>query len=47
MGLISFLYRLARAGTDMKAVTSGKPRKIAKRGRNKILGRIVGKRLFK
>ncbi len=37
------LYRAARLSNDIGAVTSGKPSRLARRGKNKILGRILGR----
>ena len=37
------LYNSARVTRDLKAVSSGKPSKIAKRGCNKVVGRLFGK----
>jgi len=42
-GLISLLYKLARMGNDIKALSSGSPRKILRRGKNKFIGRKIGK----
>jgi len=44
--MISFLYRLARGLTDFKAVTSGDPGKILRRGKNKIIGRKIIKKIW-
>ena len=45
-GVVSFLYRLARLLRDVEAFSSGNPRRVARRLRNKVLGRWVG-RLFR
>ena len=47
MKLTSFLYRLARLSRDAEVIASGDPRKMARRARNKVLGRTVVRRLFK
>lgn len=43
MKLRSSLYRAARALGDIQAVSSGKPSKVARRAKNKLLGRLLGK----
>ena len=47
MKLTSFLYRLARLSRDAEVIASGDPRKMARRARNKVLGRTIVRRLFK
>ena len=47
MKLTSFLYRLARLSRDAEVIASGNPKKIARRAKNKVLGRTVVRRLFK
>ncbi len=43
MGLTSFLYRLARLSADAKAISSGNPKRIGRRAKNKLLGRALGR----
>ncbi len=45
--LVSFLYKLARAANDITKVASGDPKKIAKRVKNKFVGRKISKHIFK
>lgn len=47
MKLTSFLYRLARISRDAEVIASGNPEKMARRAKNKILGRSLVRRLFK
>jgi hypothetical protein len=41
--LTSSLYKAARLSNTISAVTSGKPRRIVRRGRNIIVGRALGR----
>ena len=43
MRLSRFLYRAARTTNDIEAITSGNPRRIERRLRNKLVGRLLGK----
>jgi len=36
-------YKAARAIGDVQAVSSGKPEKMLRRGKNKLLGRLLGR----
>jgi hypothetical protein len=40
-GLVSSLYRTARLANDVSAITSGNPHRIARRARNRIVGRAL------
>ena len=46
MSVTSFLYRAARLSNDMGTIASGKPSRIARRAKNKILGRILARLRF-
>ncbi len=47
MKLTSLLYRLARSSRDAQVISSGSSKKMARRARNKILGRSLVRRLFR
>ena len=50
MKLSRILYSPVRTERDVEAVSSGDPKKIARRDRNKIIGRLFGRiltRLYK
>jgi len=36
------LFRWARRLDDLEALASGKPSRIARRAKNKVLGRVIG-----
>lgn len=44
--LTSQIYRAARVSADVSALASGNPRRIARRGRNKIVGRSLARAGF-
>jgi len=37
------LYKAVRMGRDIEVLASGNPKKIMRRGKNKLLGRLLGK----
>jgi hypothetical protein len=41
--LVSQMYRAARVANDVSTLTSGNPHRIARRARNKIVGRALGR----
>jgi len=43
---VSFLYKLARQANDVKVITSGDFKKIARRGKNKIIGRKLIRKIW-
>ena len=43
MSLTNKLYKLSRLSADVSALSSGKPSKILRRGKNKVVGRALGK----
>lgn len=45
--LVSSLYRLVRLANDVSTLASGNPNKVARRLKNKLVGRTLGKFLFK
>ncbi len=46
MSITSFLYRLARLSADMRAMSSGDPRRIQRRLKNRLVGRALGRTGF-
>jgi hypothetical protein len=42
-GLVSNLYRTARLANDVSALASGNPHRIARRARNRIVGRALAR----
>jgi hypothetical protein len=45
--LVSSLYRLARLANDITTVASGKPKRIARRLKNKLVGRKLMSKVWK
>jgi hypothetical protein len=45
--LVSLLYQAARRANDVETFTSGNPKRIARRLRNKIVGRTIVSKLFR
>ena len=43
---VSFLYKLARMANDIEKISSGDPKKMARRAKNKYLGRKVIRKLW-
>ncbi len=44
---VSFLYKLARMANDIEKLSSGDPRKIARRAKNKYIGRKLVRKMWK
>ncbi len=44
---VSFLYKLARAANDVEKVSSGDPKRIARRAKNKYVGRKLVRKTWK
>jgi len=40
---VSQMYRAARVANDVSTLASGNPHRIARRARNKIVGRALGR----
>jgi len=45
MKLTSLLYRMARLSRDAEVITSGNPKKMARRVKNKYIGRKIFRRI--
>ena len=43
MRISSLLYRLSRASRDVEAITSSKPDRMARRAKNKVVGRVLAR----
>ncbi|MEW5705801.1 MAG: hypothetical protein AB1743_03245 [Actinomycetota bacterium] len=46
MKITRLLYKLARISRDIEVAASGNPKKIARRAKNKVLGRMLFRRLW-
>jgi muconolactone delta-isomerase len=44
--LASKLFRLARQVNDVEAITSGDPKRMARRAKNKVVGRLLARAGF-
>ncbi len=44
---VSFLYQLARAANDVTTLASGDPKRIARRAKNKYIGRKLVRKAWK
>jgi hypothetical protein len=45
--MVSFLYKLARTANDVEKLSSGNPKRIGKRVKNKVIGRKIVSKLLK
>ena len=45
--IVSFLYNLARKANDIEKLSSGDPKKIARRVKNKVIGRKIIRKVWK
>lgn len=41
--LVSTLFRIARTADDVSTIASGKPKRIERRAKNRLLGRGLGR----
>ncbi len=46
MNLTTWLFRLARLSADARAGSSGDPKRVGRRVKNKVVGRALGKAGF-
>ena len=46
MRLVSSLYKLARIANDIGKLTSGDPKKIVRRVKNKVIGKKLIRRIW-
>ena len=44
---VSFLYKLARMANDIEKLSSGDPKRIARRVKNKVIGRKLVRKVWK
>jgi len=44
--IVSILYRLARQANDVRVLTSGDPKKILRRAKNKYIGKKLIRRIW-
>ena len=44
---VSFLYKLARLANDVEKLSSGDPKKIARRAKNKYIGKKIIRKVWK
>jgi len=45
--LVSFLYNLARKTNDIEKLSSGDPKRITRRIKNKVIGRKIIRKVWK
>ncbi len=44
---VSFLYKAARTANDIETLLSGNPKRIARRMKNKLIGRKLASRMYR
>ena len=44
---VSFLYQLARAANDVEKLSSGNPKRLIRRAKNKYIGRKLVRKIWK
>jgi hypothetical protein len=44
---VRFLYKLARLANDVETLSSGNPKRIARRAKNKYVGRKLVRKVWK
>ncbi len=45
--LVRFLYKLARTANDVETLSSGDPKRVARRAKNKVVGRKLMRNILR